>query len=169
MKDLGGGGITCALSEMAAKGGTGMRIELDKVRKREPDMRAAEIMISESQERMALLINPKMEDRLIQTLEKYEIPYSRIGTVTSDGQLTITMGGDIVASAPSRFVAEATLAHHSSRTPVYIDKLEKTYHPDVVDHLQFGNPNNPEVYWTFKEAVRGISDYLSAVKVACVG
>jgi len=264
MKDLGGGGITCALSEMAAKGGTGMRIELDKVRKREPDMHAAEIMISESQERMALVINPKMEDRLIQTLEKYEIPYSRIGTVTNDGQLTITMGGDIVASAPSRFVAEAPLAHHSSRKPVYIDKLEKTNHPDapkdlgrtllrllassniaskewiyrqydhevgirtlvkpgdadsahlrlpngkrlaitiggnskrcyldpywgsvgavsealcnlaatgaqplaVVDHLQFGNPNNPEVYWTFKETVRGITDYLTAVKVACVG
>src|SRR2546421_12900890 len=39
----------------------------------------------------------------------------------------------------------------------------------VVDHLQFGNPNNPEVYWTFKETVRGITDYLTAVKVACVG
>ena len=119
MKDLGGGGITCALSEMAAKGGTGMRIELDKVRKREPDMHAAEIMISESQERMALLINPKMEDRLIQTLEKYEIPYSRIGTVTNDGQLTITMGGDIVASAPSRFVAEAPLAHRREVRPFH--------------------------------------------------
>src|SRR2546427_5535088 len=51
MKDLGGGGITCALSEMAAKGGTGMRIELDKVRKREAKMDGAEIMMSGEQER----------------------------------------------------------------------------------------------------------------------
>src|SRR3989441_6775144 len=82
---------------------------------------------------MALVINPKMEDRLIQTLEKYEIPYSRIGTVRNDGKVTVTMGGDIVASAPSRFVAEAPLAHHSSRKPVYIDKLEKTNHPAPKD------------------------------------
>jgi phosphoribosylformylglycinamidine synthase len=264
MKDLGGGGITCALSEMAAKGGTGVSIELDKVRKREPDMHPVEIMISESQERMALVINPKMEDKLIRILEKYEVPYSRIGTVTNDGQLTITLGGETVASAPSRFIAEAPLAHHSSRKPTYIDRLEATNPPEapkdlgqtlprllaspnianrewiyrqydhevgirtllkpgeadsaqlqlpngkrlavaiggnskhcyldpywgsigavsealcnlaatgaqplaVVDHLQFGNPNNPEVYWTFKESVRGITDYLTAVKVACVG
>ncbi len=264
MKDLGGGGITCALSEMAAKGGTGMRIELDRVRKREPDMHAAEIMISESQERMAIVINPKMEERLIQILEKYEVPYSKIGNVTHDGQLTITIGGHTVASAPSRFVAEAPLAHHLSQKPIYIDELETTgppHLPDdlgqtllrllsssniaskewiyrqydhevgirtivkpgqadsahlrlpngkrlavtigsnskhcyldpywgsigavsealcnlvatgaqplaVVDHLQFGDPNNPEVYWTFKEAVRGITEYLTSVKVPCIG
>jgi phosphoribosylformylglycinamidine synthase len=264
MKDLGGGGITCALSEMAAKGGTGMSIELDRVRKREPDMHPAEIMISESQERMALVINPQMEDKLIQIFEKYEVPYSSIGTVTNDGQLTITLGGETIASAPSRFVAEAPLAHHMSRKPTYIDRLESTNPPEapkdlgqtllrllaspniaskewiyrqydhevgirtlvkpgeadsahlrlpngkrlavaiggnskscyldpywgavgavsealcnlaatgaqplaVVDHLQFGNPSNPEVYWTFKETVRGITDYLGAVKVACVG
>src|SRR5881397_2799083 len=64
MKDLGGGGLTCGLSEIAAKGGTGMEIDLDRVKTREPNMRPSEIMISESQERMILIVRPADEEKL---------------------------------------------------------------------------------------------------------
>ncbi|MBO0889222.1 phosphoribosylformylglycinamidine synthase subunit PurL, partial [Candidatus Bathyarchaeota archaeon] len=104
MKDLGGGGLACGLSEMAAKGGTGMEINLDNLRTREPDMESSEIMISESQERMILVIQPRDEEKLKKILDKWEIGYSRIGQVTRDGMLTINRGHRLVARAPAKFV-----------------------------------------------------------------
>ena len=264
MKDLGGGGLTCGLSEMAAKGGTGIEIDLDALRTREPGMRPGEIMISESQERMILLVRPADEERLTRILDKWELGYSRIGRVIRDGILLIRRGQEVVAKAPARLVAEAPLAPRSSRRPAYLDKLARAPEPPVpedlnetllallsspnicsrewiyrqydfevgirtiikpgqgdsavlrlpngktmaittdgnskhayldpywgtvgilseafsnlvasgaepvaiVDHLQYGDPGNPEVYWTFKEAIRAIRDYLSAVRVPCVG
>src|SRR6266487_5164787 len=115
MKDLGGGGLTCGLSEIAAKAGTGIGVDLDKVLTREPDMQPAEIMISESQERMILLIREKDERRLVGILEKWELGYAKIGRVTKDGLLIIRRGNEIVAKAPAKFVAEAPLAPRSSR------------------------------------------------------
>ncbi|TMI29068.1 phosphoribosylformylglycinamidine synthase subunit PurL [Candidatus Bathyarchaeota archaeon] len=264
MKDLGGGGLTCGLSEIAAKAGTGIEVDLDKVLTREPDMQPAEIMISESQERMLLLIREKDETRLVRILEKWELGYAKIGRVTKDGLLIIRQGNEIVAKAPAKFVAEAPLAPRSSRRPLYLDALAEVPEPAipedlgqilvallsspniaskewiyrqydhevgirtivkpgeadsallrlpnnrslalttggnskqcyvdpywgtvgvvsealcnlvvagaepvaVVDHLQFGDPGNPEVYWTFKEAIRAISNYLKAVDVPCIG
>ncbi|HEX9429212.1 MAG TPA: phosphoribosylformylglycinamidine synthase subunit PurL, partial [Candidatus Bathyarchaeia archaeon] len=264
MKDLGGGGLTCGLSEIAAKAGTGIEVDLDKVLTREPDMQPAEIMISESQERMLLLIREKDERRLVRILEKWELGYEKIGRVTKDGLLIIRQGNEIVAKAPAKFVAEAPLAPRSSRRPLYLDALAEVPEPAipedlgqilvallsspniaskewiyrqydhevgirtivkpgeadfallrlpnkrslalttggnskqcyvdpywgtvgvvsealcnlvvagaepvaVVDHLQFGDPGNPEVYWTFKEAIRAISNYLKAVDVPCIG
>ena len=264
MKDLGGGGLTCGLSEIAAKAGTGIEVDLDKVLTLEPDMQPAEIMISESQERMLLLIREKDERRLVRILEKWELGYEKIGRVTKDGLLIIRQGNEIVAKAPAKFVAEAPLAPRSSRRPLYLDALAEVPEPAipedlgqilvallsspniaskewiyrqydhevgirtivkpgeadsallrlpnnrslalttggnskqcyvdpywgtvgvvseafcnlvvagaepvaVVDHLQFGDPGNPEVYWTFKEAIRAISNYLKAVDVPCIG
>ena len=264
MKDLGGGGLSCGLSEIAAKGGTGMEIDLDNLQTREPDMEPAEIMISESQERMILVIRPADEHRLTEILDKWELGYSQIGQVTEDGILLIKHGQQVVAKAPARFVAEAPLAPRSSRKPFYIDELAKAPEPPipedlnetllnllaspnicsrewiyrqydfevglrtivkpgqgdsavlripngktlaittdgnskqtyldpywgtagilseafsnlaaagaepvaVVDHLQYGDPGNMEVYWTFKEAIRAIRNYLTATKVPCVG
>jgi phosphoribosylformylglycinamidine synthase subunit PurL len=264
MKDLGGGGLACGLSEIAAKSGTGMEIDLDKLRTREPDMDPSEIMISESQERMILVVRPTDEDRLNRILDKWEIGYSKIGRVTKDGLLHIKHGNKIVARAPAKFIADAPLAPRTSKKPLYIDELAKAPVPPqpedlnetlltllsspdicsrewiyrqydfevglrtivkpgeadsaalrlpngtslaittdgnskqayldpywgtigivseafsnlvatgaepvaVVDHLQFGDPSNPEVYWTFREAIRAIRDYLNAVKVPCVG
>jgi len=264
MKDLGGGGLTCGLSEMAAKGGTGIEVDLSHVRTREPNMQPAEVMISESQERMLLIIRPDDEKDLTRILEKYEVSYSRIGQVTRDRNLTIKQGQRVVATAPARFIAEALLAVRHAKKPSYLKKLATVPQPEppedlnrtllqllsnpniaskewvyrqydhevglrtivkpgqgdasvlrlpndrrlavtadgnskrcylspywgaasivseavcnlvssaaeplaVVDHLQFGDPSNPEVYWTFKEAVRGIADYLRALNLPCVG
>ncbi len=117
MKDLGGGGLACGLSEMAAKAGTGMEIDLDHVRTREPNMIPAEIMISESQERMVLIIRKTDEKKLVSILDKYEVAYAKIGQVTGDGLLTIKQRGRTVAEAPAQFVAEAPLAVRMAKKP----------------------------------------------------
>ena len=264
MKDLGGGGLTCGLSEVAAKAGTGIEIDLNKIQTREPDMQPAEIMISESQERMVLLIREEDERKLVNILEKWELGYAKIGRVTKDRFLIARRGNEIVARAPAKFVAEAPLAPRSARRPGYLDALAEVPEPArpqdldqtliellsspdiaskewiyrqydhevgirtvvkpgqadsallrlpnkrslalttdgnskqcyvdpywgtmgivseafsnlvaigaepvaVVDHLQYGDPGNPEVYWTFKEAIRAIADYLKAVGVPCIG
>ncbi len=249
---------------MAAKSGTGMEINLDLVRTREPNMNASEIMISESQERMILIVRENDEKKLHSILDKYEVGHSRIGRVTKHGLLLIIHDNHLVAKAPARFVAEAPLAPRSANKPSYIDELANAPEPNlpedlnatllalldspnvcsrewiyrqydhevglrtitkpgegdsavlrlpnghtlsvtaggnskqayldpywgtigivseacsnlvasgaepvaVVDHLQYGNPGNHEVYWTFREAIRAIRDYLKAVRVPCVG
>src|SRR5207253_1899670 len=196
MKDHGGGGLSCGLSEIAAKAGTGIEIDLNKIQTREPNMQPAEIMISESQERMVLLIREKDEGRLVNILEKWEVGYAKIGHVTNGLLLTIRRGDEVVAKVPAKFVAEAPLSPRSSKRPLdlttggnskqcYVDPYWGTVgvvsealcnlvaggaEPvAVVDHLQFGDPGNPEVYWTFKEAIRALSNYLKALGVPCVG
>ena len=264
MKDLGGGGLACGLSEMATKAGMGMEINLDNVRIREPDMRPAEIMISESQERMLVVVRLSNLEKLTRILDKWEIGYSRIAHLTRDGVLRIKHRNRMVAEVPAKFVAEAPLSPRSNRRPSYIDELAGAPEPSipedlnaalltllanpnicsrewiyrqydfevglrtiirpgqadssvlripngrtlaittdgnskqtyldpywgtigilseafanlvasgaepiaVVDHLQYGDPGNPEVFWTFKEAIRAIRDYLKATRVPCVG
>src|SRR5205807_2642756 len=177
-------GLACGLSEMASKAGMGMEINLDNVRIREPGMRPAEIMISESQERMIVVVKSKNEEKLTRILDKWELGYSRIGHLTNDGILRIMHQNHLVAEAPAKFVAEAPLSPRSSKQ-AYLDPYWGTVgilseafsnlvatgaEPiAVVDHLQYGNPGNPEVFWTFKEAIRAIRDYLKATRVPCIG
>src|SRR5881628_2819068 len=135
MKDLGGGGLTCGLSEIAAKAGTGIEIDLSKIQTREPDMLPAEIMISESQERMILLIREEDERELVNILEKWELSFAKIGHVTKDGLLIIRRGNEIVAKAPAKFVAEAPLAPKSAMRPRYLDVLAKVPEPAMPKDL----------------------------------
>ena len=144
MKDLGGGGLTCGLSEMAGKARVGMEIELDNVRTREPGMRPSEIMISESQERMILVVQPRNEERLKRILDKWELDYSRIGRVTEDGILRIRHRNQLVGEGPAKFVAEAPLSPRSSKKPSYIDELAAAPEPSIPEDLnaRSGTANN---------------------------
>src|SRR5437667_10507919 len=135
MKDLGGGGLTCGLSETAAKAGTGNEIDLDKIQTREPNMQPSEIMISESQERMILLVREKDERRLVSILEKWELGYAKIGQVTKDGLLIIRRGSEVLAKAPAKFVAEAPLSTRSSKRPLYLDALAEVPEPAMPKDL----------------------------------
>jgi phosphoribosylformylglycinamidine (FGAM) synthase-like enzyme len=309
MKDLGGGGLSTALSEVASKGGTGVDVELRNVRLREADMSPTEIMISESQERM-LLVLPSSHSSLttaksgknegsrggeeevtttakgsdvISTLEKYGVPYSIIGRVTSTPRLVLRWDGKVVADLPSSLVTEAPLidwpyrapegsGQGSARLPVFYPSsrakskrmrrmvrgarhepsirgalLELLSSPNIaskrwvyrqydyevgvrtvikpgqadaavlrlpngrflaikgdgnsrqasvdpylgaagcvaeacrnvvavgtepialVDHLQSGDPSDPEVYWSFRECLRGMADYCKGFGLPVVG
>ena len=101
VQDMGAAGITCSCSEMSAKGKSGICIDLDKVPLREKGMNAYEIMLSESQERMLVVINKGFEKELAAIFEKWDLDCTEVGYVTNDGKLTVKHEGAVVAQIPS--------------------------------------------------------------------
>jgi phosphoribosylformylglycinamidine synthase subunit PurL len=110
LQDLGAGGITCATSELADRGGTGMLVDLDAIPRREPGMAAFEVMISESQERMCAIVRPERYDEVRSVCERWGLPVAVIGRVTDDGAIVIVERGLTTAdgSAGARGAADAT-------------------------------------------------------------
>jgi phosphoribosylformylglycinamidine synthase II len=100
LQDIGGGGLASAAGEMAAAGGTGVNIDLEKVPLREQDMEPWEIVISESQERMLAVVAPENLERVILLCQKNDTPYAVIGETTDDGLYTARLRGKVVARLP---------------------------------------------------------------------
>ncbi|MFN4081065.1 MAG: phosphoribosylformylglycinamidine synthase subunit PurL, partial [Saprospiraceae bacterium] len=101
MQDMGAAGITCSTSEMSAKSGAGMRIDLDRVPTRQSNMKAWEILLSESQERMLVVGKPGREADIRAVFEKWDLPCEQIGETTADGQLRYYHHGQLVAETPA--------------------------------------------------------------------
>jgi len=97
MQDMGAAGIICSTSEMSAKGGVGMIIDLDKVPTRQQNMKAWELLLSESQERMLVVVEKGKEDAVLAVFEKWDLPCSEIGQVTDDGLLKFYKNGALEA------------------------------------------------------------------------
>ncbi len=265
IKDLGGGGLSCCLSETSDSLGKGFDVELSGLHARERGMSAAELMISESQERMLFVTDKSRLPQLQSILQKYEIPYSILGAVEGHQYLVVRNGGAIVAQMPARLIAHAPLAERNARRPKYIDNLKSVRKPalptdlgkvmlalledptiaskrwvyqqydhevgirtvlrpglgdaavlrldtddrfvsikldgnskhcycdpyqgtlgclsegrrnvictgaepiGIVDHLQFANPEDPEVFWTFVQSVNAIVDYCGFMEIPVVG
>src|SRR6195952_4941125 len=93
MQDMGAAGIICSTAEMSAKGGVGMRIDLDKVPTRQQNMKAWELLLSESQERMLIVVEKGKEEAILKVFEKWDLSCSEIGQVTDDGLLRFYMNG----------------------------------------------------------------------------
>jgi phosphoribosylformylglycinamidine synthase len=264
IKDLGGGGLSCCLSETSDSLGKGFDVELTKVHAREGGMTPNELMISESQERMLYVTDNTRLPALQSILDKYEIRHSVLGVVQEHGDLIVRHEGKVVAEMPSHIVAHAPLADRAVRRPAYIDKLKSVRQPrqpanfakvllsllsdptiaskrwvyqqydhevgvrtvvkpgmgdaavmrldngkfvaikldgnskhcyldpyqgtlgclsegrrnvictgaepiGVVDHLQFASPEDPEIYWTFTQAINAIVDYCKFMDIPVVG
>lgn len=101
MQDMGAAGITCSTSEMSAKSGTGMRIDLDKVPTRQANMKAFEILLSESQERMLIVAKKGEEQALFDVFDKWDLECEQIGEVTNTGRLEFYQDGKVVADVPA--------------------------------------------------------------------
>ena len=101
MQDMGAAGIICSCSEMSAKGETGMRIDLDKVPTRQQNMKAWELLLSESQERMLLVVEKGKEEAVLKVFDKWDLPCSQIGEVTDDGLLSFYQYGELEAQIPA--------------------------------------------------------------------
>jgi phosphoribosylformylglycinamidine synthase len=93
MQDMGAAGIICSTAEMSAKGGVGMRIDLEKVPTRQKDMKAWELLLSESQERMLIVVEKGKEKQVLDIFEKWDLSASNIGEITGDGLLKFYMNG----------------------------------------------------------------------------
>ena len=101
MQDMGAAGIICSTAEMSAKGKVGMRIDLDKVPTRQKNMKAWELLLSESQERMLVVVEKGKEAAVVKVFEKWDLSCSEIGQVTDDGLLKFYMHGVLEAEIPA--------------------------------------------------------------------
>ncbi len=262
MKDLGGGGLACAVSETANALGVGMDVDVEGVHTRGEGMDPWEIMVSESQERMLLVTGGRQVRVLEEICKKFRIGCSVIGSVTPDGIVRIRRGQEIFACLPAKVITDATLLDLPSKKPEYlktihaeslkevadlsdvlasllgapniaskiwvygqydhevgirtvtkpggdasvlrldngrflsvkIDGNPKHCYVDprngaigcfeeacrnvactgarpvgMLDHLQFGDPRDPEIFWTFLESVRGIADFARHMNIPCIG
>jgi len=263
MKDLGGGGLSCAVSEIADTLEVGIEMNVDMVHTRESNMHPDEIMVSESQERMLIVTSKTKLKKLQEICKKFRISCSVIGHVKSDNQMHVKKGKKTFANLPTDVVANATLLDLPSKKPVYLKTIEKEkklkpildysktmmnllaapniaskiwvygqYDHEVgirtvvkpghdasvlrldngkflsvkidgnpkqcyinpregaigcfeeacrnvvctgakpigmLDHLQFGNPKDPEIFWTFLESLKGLTDFANDFKIPCIG
>lgn len=127
MQDMGAAGIICSTSEMSAKGRSGMRIDLDKVPTRQKDMKAWELLLSESQERMLLVAKKGKEKLVLDVFKKWDLPCSEIGEVTTDGILRFYMNGNLEAELPAHELVLGGGAPQNEREfaePKYLEKIK---------------------------------------------
>ena len=113
MKDLGGGGLSCCLSETADNLKKGFEIELSNVHLKHYDITDTEIMISESQERMLYITSKKKIKKLFRIFDKHDIKYSVIGKVNNSKNILIKKNGQVVAKMPAKLIAHAPLLNRS--------------------------------------------------------
>jgi len=134
IQDMGAAGITCSSCEMSAKGGAGMRLNLDHVPVREADMSAYEIMLSESQERMLLVCVPGKEEELQAIFVKWDLYAVCVGEVTDTGRVQVKYRGEQVADVEAEHLVlggGAPVYHRDSRRPDYLDTTSVL--PDIED------------------------------------
>ena len=115
VQDLGAAGLTCASSEVAARSGVGMRIDVDRVPRRAKNMSPYEVMLSESQERMLVIARPGREGDVERIFRRWELQGVRIGEVTEEKVLTISSGAGVVATLPPALLADEAPEYDVSR------------------------------------------------------
>jgi phosphoribosylformylglycinamidine synthase len=170
MQDMGAAGISCSTAEMSAKGNVGMSIDLDRVPLREADMSAYEIMLSESQERMLVVIEDGKEDAAAKICSKWDVPFVRIGTVTDDGYVSISRRGTLVACLPAQSLVlggEAPVYVREQKRPAYLDLTQKPVdHGPVIDETNFSpmllqllaTPTIASKRWVFEQYDSQVGD-----------
>jgi len=121
IQDMGAAGLTCSTCETAARAGTGIEIELDKVPQRAPNMSSYEIMLSESQERMLIIVHKGREEEVKRIFDKWDLPWSEIGVVTDTGRMVVKHHGQTVADIPAKLIAsESPIYYREAREPAYL-------------------------------------------------
>jgi phosphoribosylformylglycinamidine synthase subunit PurL len=137
IQDMGAAGLTSSSAEMASKAGSGIEMNLDLVPQREKGMTAYEMMLSESQERMLIVVEKGREQEIVNIVSKYDLDAVAIGVVTDDKMLRLVHNGEVVANVPADALAEeAPVYHKPSSEPAYFREfqaMENTV-PEVTDH-----------------------------------
>jgi len=136
MQDMGAAGLTCSTCETAARAGTGIEIELDKVPQRAPNMSSYEIMLSESQERMLIVVHRGREAEVKKIFDKWDLPWSEIGVVTDTGRMVVKHHGKVVADIPAKTIAdESPVYQRESCEPEYL-KAVRAFRLDQIPEAQ---------------------------------
>jgi len=162
MQDMGAAGIACSSSEMTAKGGQGMRINLDLVPAREPGMTAYEMLLSESQERMLIVAHKGQEQDIIDVYEKWDLHAVVIGEVVEGDQVTYWKDGEIKAQIPADHLVlggGAPQYVRETKKPSYLEEtqnadLSTLSHPEnLIESLEvlLGSPNIASKRWVHEQ------------------
>jgi phosphoribosylformylglycinamidine synthase subunit PurL len=126
IQDMGAAGLTCSTTEMGSRGGAGVEIDVAKVPQRETGMTPYEIMLSESQERMLLVVKRGREAEVERIFDKWDLHASHIGEVTTDGMLRVKQHGKVVAEIPNRALTdEAPVYRRPMTEPEYLKDARK--------------------------------------------
>ena len=121
IQDMGAAGLTCSTCETAARAGTGIEIDLTRVPQRAPNMTPYEIMLSESQERMLIIVQKGREAEVKRIFDKWDLPWAEIGQVTETGRMVVRNNGTVVADIPAKKLAdEAPIYQREFQEPDYI-------------------------------------------------
>ena len=126
IQDMGAAGLTCSTTEMGSRGGAGVEIDVALVPQRETGMTAYEIMLSESQERMLLVVKKGRESEIERIFDKWDLHASHIGEVTSDGMLRVKERGVVVAEIPNPALTDqAPIYHRPMAQPEYLADVQR--------------------------------------------
>ena len=134
IQDMGAAGLTSSSVEMASGGGVGFSLNLDMVPQREEGMTPYEMMLSESQERMLVVLKPDRVKEAEALFHKWDLDFAVIGEITADGNLTLTWQGNVVADIPTQPLAD--------NSPEYDRPWVKTEAPAVIDAADMAAPND---------------------------
>jgi phosphoribosylformylglycinamidine synthase len=160
VQDMGAAGLTCSTCEMGARGGTGIEIDVQFVPQRETGMTPYEIMLSESQERMLLVVKHGREAEVEAIFEKWDLHAAKIGHVTSDGLLRVKDQGRLVAEIPnSALVDDAPVYDRPTAPPSYLDAvraidpaaLEGAAAPRETFLALLGSPTIASKRWVYRQ------------------
>jgi phosphoribosylformylglycinamidine synthase subunit PurL len=131
IQDMGAAGLTCSTCETASRGGTGVEIDLAKVPQRETGMVPYETMLSESQERMLIIVKKGHEQTVVDIFEKWDLPYAEVGVVKDDGMMRVLDHGKLVAEIPANKLADDA--------PVYAREWKPKAPPEPLDFTQLAH------------------------------
>ena len=163
IQDLGGAGLACATSELASAGDGGMRVELDRVPLRATGMTPAEVLSSESQERMCAVVRPADVDAFMRVCRKWDVTATEIGEVTDGERLVVTWHGEVVVDVPPRTVAhqgpvyQRPIARPSTQDTLLADDPGTLARPSTSDELaelvlrMAGSPNLSSRRWVTEQ------------------
>jgi phosphoribosylformylglycinamidine synthase subunit PurL len=160
IQDMGAAGLTCSTCETAARAGTGIEFDLAKVPQRAPNMTPYEIMLSESQERMLIIVHKGREEEVKRVFDKWDLPWSEIGRVTDTGRLVVKNHGQIVADLPAGKLAnDAPVYHREAREPAYLqavraftlDSIPDTSNPEGQLKALLAWPTIASKNWVYRQ------------------
>ncbi len=160
IQDMGAAGLTCSSAEMASKAGNGLELYLDHVPQREEGMTPYEMMLSESQERMLFVVEPKDEAQAQEIFDRWGVICCKVGKVTDDGRLKLYHHGEVVGDMPvTALVDECPVYNKPSEVPAYYianEKVDTLRYEEVTDlggalRTVLGSPTVASKAWVYNQ------------------
>jgi phosphoribosylformylglycinamidine synthase II len=156
IQDMGAAGLTCSTCETASRGGTGVEIDLAHIPKREPGMTPYEVLLSESQERMLIIVRRGQENRVKEIFDKWDLPYAEAGTVTADGMMRVLDHGKIEVEIPAKELAEEAPIYQREATappPPVLLRLDQIAEADPRESLLrlLSHPTVASKNWIYRQ------------------